>query len=213
MLAGEMMFDTCRVGDTKALESLLHTARQSGVSIDCDDARACDYAFTSPLMIASKYGRDGCVELLLMNGANAGHQNVEGDTALHYACAKNQPDTLRMLLRARNTSSASASASASASTPGIHSVVNLVNSDNCTALMLAAHYNHHECVRVLLDHENSGSDAHVRLDLDTADGNSGLTALESAVAEGAHETVLLLRAAQLRREGNTHTGKPLRAKL
>jgi ankyrin repeat protein len=120
-----------------------------------------------------------------------------------------------MLLQATNipsaaTKTASASASGSDST-NQSSIVNLVNSDNCTALMLAAHYNHYECVRVLLT-DKSAAQRGLLLDLDTVDGNSGLTALESALAEGAHETVLLLREAQLRLEG-THTGKPLRAKL
>ena len=86
----------------------------------------------TPLIIACENGRRGCAHLLVKATAaidKAEHLNAA--TALHGACLNGAVECVELLLQAR-------------------ALLNVVDTDGATPLILAAHHGHIECVKLLV---------------------------------------------------------------
>ena len=90
----------------------------------------------TPLMLASYYGREGVVRLLLARGARQELQGMNGYAALHWAVDRNVPGVVAILCGAAGAATALALRDIYGRTP----------------LALAIHYNHAACAAVLRAH-------------------------------------------------------------
>jgi len=98
------------------------------------DTREGDHIKTTPLMLASQFGRMKNVECLLENEtrANIGMKNRNAYAAIHYAAEKGHSDILELLIEKKAD-------------------VNFPGPSRMTALHLASAYGHYECVELLLE--------------------------------------------------------------
>lgn len=123
------------------------------------------YSATRPLGIACRDGKLDFVKLYLRFGADINEFDYNGLSALHIACACNQPECVRILLS--------------------HDAERYNYSDRWHALTpmgTACQYNHTECLKVLLDAKT-----------DTSKGNDdGMSALHVACQFGTMDCVELL---------------------
>ena len=74
----ETVFSQCRNGRNKRLEESLN----AGFPVDAEDEGG-----NTLLLTACQNCNKKMVETLLLRGANANHQNAQGNTALHFALA------------------------------------------------------------------------------------------------------------------------------
>jgi ankyrin repeat protein len=70
---------------------------QRAIEKGANIARCQSIGYT-PLYVASQYGQDAIVSLLLEKGANVNVQDKGGTTPLHYACRKGHDAIISLLL-------------------------------------------------------------------------------------------------------------------
>ena len=113
----------CQEGHDQCVELLL----RAGARVDSTSKHGL-----TPLIIACENGRRGCAHLLVKATAaidKAEHLNAA--TALHGACLNGAVECVELLLQAR-------------------ALLNVVDTDGATPLILAAHHGHIECVKLLV---------------------------------------------------------------
>lgn len=117
----------------------------------------------SPLMMAALRGHLEPARRLIQRGAEV---NKPGWTALHYAAARSEPDSVemvRLLLKH-------------------HAYIDAESPNKTTPLMMAAHYGHRDVVRLLLQ---EGADASLR-------NEQGLSAMDFAQRAGRNDMLALV---------------------
>ncbi|XP_076441008.1 uncharacterized protein LOC143280262 [Babylonia areolata] len=156
-MAKSDLFDAIRKNSLRQMQLLL----ESGCDVDCRNANS-----ETPLMVAlyclRQEQRERAVKHLLDTGADVNARSGQGRTALSYACALDQVDSVRLLLQQADID------------------VNLGDVSGVTPLMLSAALGHRAAVDTLLDCARAGR---VRLHVQARD-DSDFTAADYAAVSG-----------------------------
>ena len=86
------VFVSCRNGRIRKIQQYL----DNGFAVDTEDEKG-----NTLLLVASQQVHKQIVELVLSRGANINHQNLKGNTALHYAMAYDPEGALGEFLISR----------------------------------------------------------------------------------------------------------------
>ncbi|XP_052808392.1 transient receptor potential cation channel subfamily A member 1 homolog isoform X2 [Mya arenaria] len=144
-------------GNVEAAELLLKSEK---IDVDCEDEDG-----NTPLMLASKYGNEELMDLLIVEN---NHNNKNGMTALHYAALYGKTNAVVKLLR-----------------HGPKQLANKVTRNKKTAFHLACENNNLECAKEL----QAGKCAQETRDAPDA---NGFTPFMHAVAKGFEKLVYYL---------------------
>ena len=123
------------------------------------------------LMEASRYGKFEIVKLLLeRTDEQLNVRDIDGRTALHWACRKGHKDVVQLLMNCQNK----------------NIELNTRNNNGRTAFMLACQNGHTDVVQLLLNSVQN-------IELNTR-GNDGYTAFQLACSKRHSDVVMLLLA-------------------
>ena len=125
----------CIDGDTAAVAAWLDAGGEGRVDTTWDGPRDVVRGVTL-LMMASKYGHEATVKVLLERGASVDHQDrsPRQDTALMYAACNGHASIMRQLLQTG-------------------AQWDMRGNNGRSALQIAQGQGHHECVRAIEEHE------------------------------------------------------------
>lgn len=138
---------------------------EDGTLLDCPSVDYADQDGMTPLHAACQEGHDQCVELLLRAGARVDSTSKHGLTPLIIACENGWHGCAHILVRATAAIDKAENLNAATALHGAclngavecvelllqaRALLNVVDKDGATPLILAAHHGHIECVKLLV---------------------------------------------------------------
>jgi ankyrin repeat protein len=159
------VYNSCKFGDIKILNELLISMGQEKFHQNMNQANENDNGRT-PLSIACRYDHFETMKLLVLEGANINHCDIDGFTPICTACANNYIEIVKHLI-SKDVD------------------INIANNRGFTPLFLACNNGHLEIVKLLLSKD---ADMNKAVDI----GNDKFTPLYIACNNGHLEIVKYL---------------------
>ena len=134
-----------RVYARACIKVLIHSGQ---VDVATPNEKGC-----TPLMLAAEMGRTEIVEMLLNQRADLSCQDEDGDSALLLAVNSGHLDTVTLLLERADGRGSATTTVTRGSVGARQAVVEAVDSDGTTAIMVAAYEGHLEIAALLLQYK------------------------------------------------------------